>query len=611
MLILKVANGSLILETYAIRLSKSRPMVLLNLFMQLQSCKFTLYAGTLPPPCLSSLKLDPKFLTLSGLRFLIRTNFIDVKQVELKMASLCVGYLALPGFETFLPDESVADLIGTGYYAFLDYAACFWSSHLQEGLKRTIDRKEAMMLIEVLSKFLESHYRHPAKEINIPSSAYEVKRRIEEHGPWSTSEKFLNAFASTQNQISCFTQDAATNECLDIPDVITRIRKILEKTASENTANGRGDSRVLYSFYGHRLYKCPRMSCEFFHQGFETVQQRESHLSKHDRAFECSFPECYRATIGFSSKRQLEKHIADNHERKAREMHSFPSKRAKIALVCRFCKEEFQDTRAYRIHDCTGSSPKRPQNIEATDKSSTRGVEATTGESNSANSHWQGPGLLTVDEIENMPHLGKKEKVAHKEFVRNLWTVLNDSDRPSQEYETAHTRLTLLSQRLRDVQQAYQEPQLALQQQEQTYDTQVEQQAEWVPWNKVQHFSQLLSSIQERVLGLTFYPPPDMANELVENWVADARLRYGKALQKQEEAQTQLSEFDEEIERRQSQGDMSREEIQGYVDRRRAIARISEEGQEFVQRFTEQQETFKALWRKKVESGEIVFMPSA
>ncbi|GLA90300.1 hypothetical protein AtubIFM56815_005863 [Aspergillus tubingensis] len=543
--------------------------------------------------------------------FLIRTNFIDVKQVELKMASLCVGYLALPGFETFLPDESVADLIGTGYYAFLDYAACFWSSHLQEGLKRTIDRKEAMMLIEVLSKFLESHYRHPAKEINIPSSAYEVKRRIEEHGPWSTSEKFLNAFASTQNQISCFTQDAATNECLDIPDVITRIRKILEKTASENTANGRADSRVLYSFYGHRLYKCPRMSCEFFHQGFETVQQRESHLSKHDRAFECSFPQCYRATIGFSSKKQLEKHIADTHEKKAREMHSFPSKRAKIALVCRFCKEEFQDTRAYRMHDCTGSSPKRPQNIEATDKSSTRGVEATTGESNSANSHWQGPGLLTVDEIENMPHLGKKEKVAHKEFVRNLWTVLNDSDRPSQEYETAHTRLTLLSQRLRDVQQAYQEPQLALQQQEQTYDTQVEQQAEWVPWNKVQHFSQLLSSIQERVLGLTFYAPPDMANELVENWVADARLRYGKALQKQEEAQTQLSEFDEEIERRQSQGDMSREEIQGYVDRRRAIARISEEGQEFVQRFTEQQETFKALWRKKVESGEIVFMPSA
>lgn len=263
------------------------------------------------------------------------------------------------------------------------------------------------------------------------------------------------------------------------------------------------------------------------------------------------------------------------------------------------------------MHDCTGSSPKRPQNIKATDKSSTRGVEATTGESNSANSHWQGPGLLTIDEIENMPHLGKKEKVAHKEFVRNLWTVLNDSDRPSQEYETAHTRLTLLSQRLRDVQQAYQEPQLALQQQEQTYDTQVEQQAEWVPWNKVQHFSQLLSSIQERVLGLAFYAPPDMANELVENWVAEARLRYGKALQKQEEAQTQMSEFDEEIERRQSQGDMSREEIQGYVDRRRAIARISEEGQEFVQRFTEQQETFKALWRKKVESGEIVFMPSA
>ncbi|RDH35927.1 hypothetical protein BDQ94DRAFT_139423 [Aspergillus welwitschiae] len=75
------------------------------------------------------------------------------------MASLCVGYLSLPGFEIFLPDESVADLISTGYYAVLDYAVCFWSSRFQECLKHAIDQKDGMILIEVLSNFLESQYR--------------------------------------------------------------------------------------------------------------------------------------------------------------------------------------------------------------------------------------------------------------------------------------------------------------------------------------------------------------------------------------------------------------------------------------------------------------------
>ncbi|XRM43507.1 hypothetical protein ABZX51_006682 [Aspergillus tubingensis] len=309
-------------------------------------------------------------------QYLIRANLVDVGQVELNMASLCVGYLALPGFEIILADESVADLLSTGYYAFLDYAVCFWSFHLQEGLKGTIDREDAMTLIGVLSKFLESHYRRPTKDPIIPSSAHELRRRIEEHGAWSAADKFLHAFVSTQSQISCYTEDAASNACLNIPDVISRIRDNIERAVSENVGSGRTDSTVLYSFYGHRLYKCPRLSCEFFHQGFETPQQRESHLSKHDRPYRCSFPQCYRATIGFGSKRQLEKHMADTHEKQAREMHAFPSKRMRIPLLCRFCKEDFQNTSAYRKHDCTRPAPERSENLDTTDMSSTPGVEA-------------------------------------------------------------------------------------------------------------------------------------------------------------------------------------------------------------------------------------------
>ncbi|KAJ5189548.1 hypothetical protein N7491_005878 [Penicillium cf. griseofulvum] len=166
--------------------------------------------------------------------FLVQSKLVDVRREELNMARLCVGYLALPGFEISQPDESILVLINHGYYAFLDYAACFWSTHLQEGLKYSIDRETAVLMVEVLSKFLESHYRSSEKEINIPFSARGLERRLQEHEVWSASGQFLNAFVSTQNQLCCFSEDATSNDSLDIPCVIARIRELLERMASGN-----------------------------------------------------------------------------------------------------------------------------------------------------------------------------------------------------------------------------------------------------------------------------------------------------------------------------------------------------------------------------------------
>lgn len=413
-------------------------------------------------------KLNDSCLTFSATRYLIRAKFVDVGQVELDMASLCVGYLALPGFEIILPDESVTDFISTGYYAFLDYAVCFWSFHLQEGLKGTIDREDAMTLIGFLSKFLESHYRRPTKDFNIPSSAHELRRRIEEHGPWSAADNFLHAFVSAQSQINCYTQDAASNVCLNIPDVISRIRDNIERAVSENVGSGRIDSRVLYSFYGRNLYKCPRTSCDFFHQGFETPQQRESHLSKHDRPFGCSFPQCYRATIRFGLKRQLEKHIADTHEKHAREMHAFPSKRIRRALLCRFCKKEFQETSTFRKHDCTRPAPERSENLDTTDMSSTPGVKATRRKPHVTNLEW-----LSPDEVENMSRLREQDKVRYKQPVHNRGTILNGYGPVSPEYWIELSNAITKAREL----QEYQQNQRPIKQQEQSHDTQAVQQA--------------------------------------------------------------------------------------------------------------------------------------
>ncbi|KGO58231.1 hypothetical protein PEX2_067410 [Penicillium expansum] len=200
-------------------------------------------------------------------KFLVQSKLVNVRREELNMARLCVGYLALPGFETSQPDESILVLINHGYYSFLDYAACFWSLHLQEGLKCSIDRETAVSLVEVLSKFLESHYRSSEKEINIPSSAHELERRLQEHDAWSASGQFLDAFVSTQKQLCCFSEDATSNDSLDIPCVIARIRKLLETTASGNQDDTKVDPKDelfckenFQDSRTYRMHKCIRPS---------------------------------------------------------------------------------------------------------------------------------------------------------------------------------------------------------------------------------------------------------------------------------------------------------------------------------------------------------------
>ncbi|GAT24770.1 hypothetical protein RIB2604_01806010 [Aspergillus luchuensis] len=498
-----------------------------------------------------------EFVHATAKQYLIRAKFVDVGQVELDMASLCVGYLALPGFEIILPDESVTDFISTGYYAFLDYAVCFWSFHLQEGLKGTIDREDAMTLIGFLSKFLESHYRRPTKDFNIPSSAHELRRRIEEHGPWSAADNFLHAFVSAQSQINCYTQDAASNVCLNIPDVISRIRDNIERAVSENVGSGRIDSRVLYSFYGRNLYKCPRTSCDFFHQGFETPQQRESHLSKHDRPFGCSFPQCYRATIRFGLKRQLEKHIADTHEKHAREMHAFPSKRIRRALLCRFCKKEFQETSTFRKHDCTRPAPERSENLDTTDMSSTPGVKATRRKPHVTNLEW-----LSPDEVENMSRLREQDKVRYKQPVHNRGTILNGYGPVSPEYWIELSNAITKAREL----QEYQQNQRPIKQQEQSHDTQAVQQA----------------------------TAPDNL------WIDTAKLLYGIALQKQDLA------HHASLARR---SDVTEAELDDLKKQQIGAERSYKEGLGFLQNFKEQQEKFKAYWREKGELGEVAFTP--
>jgi hypothetical protein len=277
---------------------------------------------------------------------------VNIQTEELKMASLCVGYLSLPGFNSFLGDDSVRQLLQHGYYAFLDYASCYWVAHIKAGVASGMDKTSARSLANLLQSFLSTHHRNNRQLINIPEEIRQQFDCLGLQGTWSGFERFLEAWYATERQVQQFGDFATLNDVLDMPDVIARIRKFLEESKLDTNHVALD---TFCRFYGSELFKCPRMSCEYFHLGFNTSDRRDDHVRKHKLPFGCSFPGCLRATLAFSSHRQLEKHIRLSHNPTNQMEHSYPSKRQKYSLECKSCGEYFYEPQKFSGHVCLRS----------------------------------------------------------------------------------------------------------------------------------------------------------------------------------------------------------------------------------------------------------------
>ncbi|PKX91627.1 putative transcription initiation factor TFIID subunit 12 [Aspergillus novofumigatus IBT 16806] len=193
--------------------------------------------------------------------------------------------------------------------------------------------------------------------------------------------------------------------------------------------------------------------------------------------------------------------------------------------------------------------------------------------------------LIRTDQVQKLPHLNEQQKAQHTQLVRNFWEILNSRDPQSAEYQNAHMRLTQLSQNLMKGMRIFQQNrQQALQQHQQAQAAAAAVQGQPVQRTQSanpQSFAQLLPQIQQKVNGLHFFLPPNISKEQVQTWLPEARLRYGIALQKQEIGRVRIAELRQQFAQRQAAGNMSQEELY-------------REGSDFLNKFKEQQESFKA-----------------
>ncbi|KAL4917126.1 hypothetical protein BDW62DRAFT_202121 [Aspergillus aurantiobrunneus] len=85
---------------------------------------------------------------------------------------------------------------------------------------------------------------------------------------------------------------------------MAKIRSVLEKLDSKSD-----DFETIKRLYGVNRYKCSRVNCDYYHQGFPFFKERNRHSNRHERPFRCNVAGCHMKDICYQQAKELQKHM--------------------------------------------------------------------------------------------------------------------------------------------------------------------------------------------------------------------------------------------------------------------------------------------------------------
>ncbi|KAJ4414373.1 hypothetical protein N0V82_007981 [Gnomoniopsis sp. IMI 355080] len=226
-------------------------------------------------------------------------------------------YLTFDCFGTGISEEKLTKDIKDGYLSFQDYAVSRWFHHLQTMIEKCgefLDETTAGRILEDLLRALDDFMTRYLDDIHLDEE--EDKHWIDQAGTDCRNFKdpdlkdylvplWAHVYKQQQNP------DAKKREKIGIQELcyaVERNRKLMEQIAVKKESLERHQA-----FYGRKHFKCERLSCPYFHEGFENNKDRDKHTRRHDRPFQCVIETCDQSTFGFASNKQLEKHMRSYH----------------------------------------------------------------------------------------------------------------------------------------------------------------------------------------------------------------------------------------------------------------------------------------------------------
>jgi len=247
--------------------------------------------------------------------YLIAANIIHEAQEHLQLSTLCLYQFCFPVFNEKLTADLMLSYVRAGDFALFDYSIVNWIPHLLRGLDASggggspkLPENALTDFVEILCIFLEAHWKAPRKKSRASKSMINAVKCLPQLEDAERAQ-LLQTLASANGLVSSDLQDSTHFEALKLYDILRTVRLTIEKLAIDPSA--RGD---LEEFYGTTMFKCPRLYCRWFYEGFVTAAKRDEHVAKHERAYYCPYTGCAYATLGCKTESELENHYQTCHK---------------------------------------------------------------------------------------------------------------------------------------------------------------------------------------------------------------------------------------------------------------------------------------------------------
>ncbi|KAM7199945.1 hypothetical protein V8F33_004119 [Rhypophila sp. PSN 637] len=253
---------------------------------------------------------------------IVKSEHLDERLIEYDLTRLCLRYLTLPCFRPDITDENIKHYAREGWYSFQDYAISKWKHHLENLIHITLplfrDHQRGATCTErfgaTLAEFLAFHQR------SIAAAAQERQqqtgsRRTIFCQPFQDMPFYQDLVSLWTHVCKHQTSDFKERNRISLPQLATLVERI--RTSLKNLSlESRPDSingKSLRKFYGHNFFKCQRITCDYFHEGFDTKAALDKHSNRHDRPFQCPVQGCSIVAFGFSTNKDRDKHIRQYH----------------------------------------------------------------------------------------------------------------------------------------------------------------------------------------------------------------------------------------------------------------------------------------------------------
>jgi transcription initiation factor TFIID subunit 12 len=218
--------------------------------------------------------------------------------------------------------------------------------------------------------------------------------------------------------------------------------------------------------------------------------------------------------------------------------------------------------------------------------------------------------LIRPEQVSRLPQLNPQQKLQYEQAVRKFWEIMNSTPQGEQRHNQAYQKLVETSQTLMQGMKNFQAAQKRRQLQQQQAAQQAAASGQPVQAQPGQgqpqpgqagqsgsalQFNQLHTDIQEKVNSMKFSYPPAMieGTKQAEDWLREAKARYGQALQRMQVATAKADELKRQYNGRQQQGNpLNQQESEAFRNKLSQCQKAITESQNFMEKFRQQQADF-------------------